>query len=232
MRVGKLVPRQIFGVVNVKDEQTFGIQIVDHPDSRAAGMEMKTIDDQTDIAAIRFLDYFVGDIESLNAAIFLPQKFKRERHAVSFSDRGQLSQHCHGPLDHFIAAQAARRDLTRDDHHVRALDRLGDRAQLFAFGSDLRISGGVAKGGDVKLYVDGSQVGEGRVEHTVPMVFSADETTDVGCDSATPVSDDHGTDNAFTGRVLWVQLDVDEAAEDLDHLITPEERLRLAMARQ
>ncbi len=92
--------------------------------------------------------------------------------------------------------------------------------------------GGVAKGGDVKLYVDGSQVGEGRVEHTVPMVFSADETTDVGCDSATPVSDDHGTDNAFTGRVLWVQLDVDEAAEDLDHLISPEERLRLAMARQ
>jgi arylsulfatase len=46
------------------------------------------------------------------------------------------------------------------------------------------------------------------------------------------VSDDHGPDNAFTGRVLWVQLDVDKAAEDLDHLISPEERLRLAMARQ
>jgi arylsulfatase len=92
--------------------------------------------------------------------------------------------------------------------------------------------GGVGKGGDVSLYVDGSKVGEGRVEHTVPMMFSADETTDVGRDSATPVSDDHGPDNAFTGRVLWVQLDVDEAAEDLDHLISPEERLRLAMARQ
>ena len=35
-----------------------------------------------------------------------------------------------------------------------------------------------------------------------------------------------------TGRVRWVQLDIDEAAEDLDHLITPEERLRIAMARQ
>ena len=34
------------------------------------------------------------------------------------------------------------------------------------------------------------------------------------------------------GRVGWVQIDVDEAAEDLDHLITPEERLRIAMARQ
>ena len=92
--------------------------------------------------------------------------------------------------------------------------------------------GGLAKGGDVTLHLDGDKVGEGRVEHTVPMAFSGDETTDLGVDSATPVSDDHGQDNAFTGRVRWVQLDVDEAAEDLDHLITPEERLRVAMARQ
>jgi hypothetical protein len=33
-------------------------------------------------------------------------------------------------------------------------------------------------------------------------------------------------------RCTQVQLDIDEAAEDLDHLITPEERLRVAMARQ
>jgi arylsulfatase A-like enzyme len=92
--------------------------------------------------------------------------------------------------------------------------------------------GGLAKGGDVTLYVDGDKVGEGRVEHTVPAVFSGDETTDLGRDSATPVSDDHGADNAFTGRVRWVQIDLDEAAEDLDHLIAPEERLRIAMARQ
>jgi arylsulfatase len=93
--------------------------------------------------------------------------------------------------------------------------------------------GGLAKGGDVSLYVDGQKVGEGRVEATQPMAFSADETTDVGSDSATPVSDDYGTrDSAFSGRVRWVQIDVDEAAEDVDHLIGPEERLRLAMARQ
>jgi arylsulfatase len=92
--------------------------------------------------------------------------------------------------------------------------------------------GGLGKGGDVTLYVDGDKVGTGRVEHTVPAVFSADETTDLGRDSATPVSDDHGTDNKFTGRVRWVQIDLDENAEDLDHLITPEERMRIAMARQ
>ena len=37
--------------------------------------------------------------------------------------------------------------------------------------------GGLGKGGDVTLYLDGDKVGEGRVEHTVPMLFSADETT-------------------------------------------------------
>jgi arylsulfatase A-like enzyme len=93
--------------------------------------------------------------------------------------------------------------------------------------------GGLAKGGTVTLYVDGAKVGEGRVEATQPMLFSADETTDVGSDSATPVSDDYGPkDSTFTGRVRWVQIDIDEAAEDLDHLITAEERLRIAMARQ
>ena len=91
--------------------------------------------------------------------------------------------------------------------------------------------GGLAKGGTVSLYVDGAKVGEGRVEGTQPMIFSTDETTDVGSDSATPVSDDYGPKtSAFSGRVRWVQLDLD--VDDHDHLISPEERLRIAMARQ
>jgi hypothetical protein len=93
--------------------------------------------------------------------------------------------------------------------------------------------GGLAKGGSVSLYVDAERVGEGRVEATVPMVFSADETADVGSDTASPVSADYTPEESiFTGTVKWVQIDIAEAAEDLDHLITPEERLRVAMARQ
>ena len=93
--------------------------------------------------------------------------------------------------------------------------------------------GGLAKGGTVTLFVDGAHAGEGRVEGTEPMMFSGDETTDVGTDGGTPVSDDYGPkDSRFTGRVRWVQFDIDEAAEDLDHLITPEERLRIAMSKQ
>jgi arylsulfatase A-like enzyme len=93
--------------------------------------------------------------------------------------------------------------------------------------------GGLAKGGEVTLFIDGAKVGQGRVAATQPMIFSGDETTDVGSDSATPVSDDYGPkDSRFSGRVRWVEIDLDDAAEDLDHLITPEERLRIAMARQ
>ena len=68
---------------------------------------------------------------------------------------------------------------------------------------------------------------------TQPMIFSADETTDVGRDSATPVSDDYGPrDSEFTGNVRWVQIDLGPDAQNADHLIAPEERLRVAMMRQ
>jgi arylsulfatase len=93
--------------------------------------------------------------------------------------------------------------------------------------------GGLGKGADVVLYVDGARVGAGRIAGTVPVVFSADETCDLGSDTASPVSDDYTPESSrFTGRIEWVQIDIDEAAEDLDHLITPEERFRVAMARQ
>jgi hypothetical protein len=93
--------------------------------------------------------------------------------------------------------------------------------------------GGLGKGGTVSLYLDGERVGEGRVDATVPMLFSADETCDVGSDTASPVSDDYTADDSrFTGVIDWVQIDIAEAAEDLDHLISPEERLHIAMTLQ
>ena len=93
--------------------------------------------------------------------------------------------------------------------------------------------GGLGKGGTVSLYVDGKQIGEGRVDATVPLAYSADETCDVGSDTASPVSDDYTRETSrFTGTINWVQIDIAEAAENLDHLIAPEERLRIAMARQ
>jgi arylsulfatase A-like enzyme len=93
--------------------------------------------------------------------------------------------------------------------------------------------GGLAKGGMVTLYIDGQKVGEGRVDQTEPLVFSADETCDIGFEAGSPVTYDYPTPGGrFNGEVNWVEIDVDRDAEDLDHLITPEERLRVAMALQ
>ena len=91
--------------------------------------------------------------------------------------------------------------------------------------------GGLAKGGNVTLYIDGTKCGEGRVDATVPLIYSGDETCDLGSDTGTPVSDDYTSEGStFTGTINWVQLDAGN--DDQDHLITPEERLRVAMARQ
>jgi hypothetical protein len=93
--------------------------------------------------------------------------------------------------------------------------------------------GGLGKGGAVALYVDGAKQGEGRVDATVPLIFSADETADIGRDTASPVSDDYDAETShFTGVVNWVQIDLGADAADADHLIAPEERLRVVMARQ
>jgi hypothetical protein len=91
--------------------------------------------------------------------------------------------------------------------------------------------GGLAKGGDVTLYYDGRAVGNGRVGATQPMIFSADETTDIGYESGTTVTPDYTAHGSrFSGKINWVQIDL--GTDDHDHFIDPDERLRIAMARQ
>jgi arylsulfatase len=91
--------------------------------------------------------------------------------------------------------------------------------------------GGLGKGGTVTLYHDGEAVGSGRVEATQAMVFSADETTDIGYESGTTVTPDYSVASSrFSGKIQWVQIDLGD--DDHDHFIDPEERLRIAVSRQ
>ena len=93
--------------------------------------------------------------------------------------------------------------------------------------------GGVGKGGNVTLYTDGKKVGEGTIDATLAFVFSADDGCDVGEDTGAPVSPDYGPQgNAFNGKVKGVQLAIADAAENSDHLVTPADAMRVAMARQ
>jgi arylsulfatase A-like enzyme len=92
---------------------------------------------------------------------------------------------------------------------------------------------GLGKGGTVSLYVDGKKVGQGDVAATAPMVFSADDGCDVGRDTGSPVSEDYGPrGNAFNGRIRGVQIALADAAKEADHMVSPEEAMQLAMARQ
>jgi hypothetical protein len=93
--------------------------------------------------------------------------------------------------------------------------------------------GGMGKGGDVTLYYDGEDVGKGRVDQTQGFIFSADETTDVGYESGTTVSPDYTAHTSrFNGKIDWVRIDLGEDAKDADHYVEPDERFRIAMARQ
>ncbi|MGB8329355.1 MAG: arylsulfatase [Polyangiales bacterium] len=70
--------------------------------------------------------------------------------------------------------------------------------------------GGLGKGGTGTLFVNDQKVAEGRIEHTQPMVFSADETADVGIDLSTPVVELIGSEakSRFTGRIPNVTVEV------------------------
>jgi arylsulfatase A-like enzyme len=94
--------------------------------------------------------------------------------------------------------------------------------------------GGIGKAAAIGLFVDGKQVGEGEVKRTHALFYSMDETLEVGCDMGEPVNEEYGHahDNRFNGQIHWVQIDIDKKAADKDHLIAPEERFMVAMARQ
>ena len=92
---------------------------------------------------------------------------------------------------------------------VTATEKLepGTATIKFDFAYD---GGGLAKGGTGTLYVNGTKVAEGRIERTQPMVFSADETADVGIDLATPVVESIGSEakSRFTGKIPKVIIEV------------------------
>ena len=81
--------------------------------------------------------------------------------------------------------------------------------------------GGSGKGGTVTFLADGRDIGSGRVEKTVPALFSFDDFMDIGQDNGEPVVEDYGPNGAtFTGEIDSVTIDVSgEAHHDHDQVI-------------
>lgn len=87
----------------------------------------------------------------------------------------------------------------------------GDAVVVLDFAYDGKTTDEIGKGGDVTISINGKEVAQGRVEKTQPLIFSADETADVGLDNQTPVAEDLGVGRVktrFTGKIKKVTLDV------------------------
>jgi arylsulfatase A-like enzyme len=69
------------------------------------------------------------------------------------------------------------------------------------------IEPGHGKPATVKLYVNGKQTGEGRVEKTVPFRYSV-EPFDVGMDNVSAVSEEYKPPFAFKGRIEQVKIEL------------------------
>lgn len=69
---------------------------------------------------------------------------------------------------------------------------------------------GLGKGGIGTLFINDKKVGEGKIAKTQPMVFSGDETADIGIDLATPVVEAIGSErkSKFTGRIPKITVEV------------------------
>ena len=68
--------------------------------------------------------------------------------------------------------------------------------------------GGIGKGGNATLSVNGKEVGKVRLEKTVPARFTADETFDLGMDAASPVSPDYPKPSQYTGTIMKVEIEL------------------------
>jgi len=91
--------------------------------------------------------------------------------------------------------------------------------------------GGVAKGGKVTLFVDGKPVGQGRIEQTAPIVFSCDETSDVGVKRGSPMTPEMPPrESEFNGEIKAVVIEA--TGENQDHLLSKEDVLNMIIARQ
>jgi arylsulfatase len=99
--------------------------------------------------------------------------------------------------------------LGMERYTVSASEKLkpGSHEVKFDFAYD---GGGVGKGGKGTLYIDGKQVGQGRIERTQSGIFSADETADVGIDLATPVVERIGAEHKskFNGKIPKLVVEV------------------------
>ena len=86
---------------------------------------------------------------------------------------------------------------------------------------------GIGQGGTGVLKVDGKEVTNQKMEHTLPLILEWDENFDVGADTGTPVDDqDYQVPFTFAGKIDKLTLTIDRPK------LTPEDEKRLSEAQR
>ncbi|MET0711165.1 MAG: sulfatase-like hydrolase/transferase, partial [Jiangellaceae bacterium] len=122
-----------------------------------------------------------------------------------FVKDGKLT-HTYSMMGVFVFTQVAEESLPAGDVTVR-MSFEADEAKP-------------ATGGEVTLYIDGRAVGKGRMDHTVPVRFTAYSGMDIGRDNGGVVdlSYDDKKPFTFTGTVKKVSFDLKPHASEHDDL--------------
>jgi arylsulfatase len=115
-----------------------------------------------------------------------------------------------------------------DHYNIEAPQPLsaGHHTILFDFKYD---GGGIGKGGTGTLSVDGQQVAQGRIEHTVGIRFTLNvESFDIGEDTGTAVNTSYEVPFTFTGTIDKVTIDL-KSQDTVTTLAEPGARQRAAL---
>ena len=94
-------------------------------------------------------------------------------------------------------------------YRIVSNDKLAPGKHTIKF--DFKYDGpGFGKGGTGTLSVDGQQVAQGKIDHTIALRFSFDETFDIGQDTGTPVVEDYEAKMPFkfTGELKKVVVEL------------------------
>jgi hypothetical protein len=85
----------------------------------------------------------------------------------------------------------------------------GDHVVSVEFAYDGK-KGEFGKGGAYVLKVDGVEVAGATISHTVPFIYSVDETLDIGEDRGTPILEDYAERMPFkySGKIAEVAIDL------------------------
>jgi arylsulfatase A-like enzyme len=107
-----------------------------------------------------------------------------------------------GRLHHTYSFMGIRSDTLTSSEPLRA----GKVVARFEFVADEPKPG---TGGTTRLVLNGKTVAEGRLEHTVPIMFSAYACMDIGRDNNKPVSRTYKSPFPFTGTINTVMFDLE-----------------------